>query len=949
MNNFQYFDVDLAINDNRDIRGIILPNKIKIILISDQDILKSTCSVGIGAGYLQDEFDGTAHFLEHLLFMGSEKYPEQNEYSSYIISSGGNYNAFTSDNMTMYYLELESNFLKKGIEMLSWFFSKPLLNMKNIESELEIINSEHEKNLLNDNWIIDDLFKHFMLTNNKFNKFGTGNSQSLKNIKKEDIMKFYNTYYTTCNMSVCIIDSKSIDSMIADYVGFFSNIESKIYSEKSNRFKKEKLELIPNNLIVFKSVTEYNFLNFNLVFKADEYNQIDYQLINILCWFIGTEYDKSLYFYLKENDIIKNLTCSLDYFFDFEAIVNIKFIVNQPNLDTIVTITNVFNDLLNKLIELKEADFKELYQAYQKINILNCMYSDNNKGSDYAIQVVENLFKGDPNLAILRPYILPTYEKSIYSRYLEILNSLIIKLITNIQFVNKDFLKSKWYNTEYFIHTYKFVDSNNKLIKDFDFNLKNLIGIKDFNIKTDLTQSSVDKKLIPKLIEKNDLLKREIYYLEANKYNKPIGSITLIRENNLLKDKKNIVIMSIFLNIYFDILNYYLEVMAQYNMYFNASVTNNKIIYSFYGLNYIINNFISEILKKIDPDTIFNNPKTQLYFNKIIRDSKENIKNIKYESPYHRCSQIQSILFNDFYLPHEQLELLDSLTFQDFKSNVLECLKYQNETFIIVGIPNLLLNFNKKDSMYSISNDTNYIIQALSLDPKRYLISEPNDKIINIPYKLSYKFNPKDINKKEKNNCLIQNFLINTIGIQYKNNVITINSIQEIIKNKLICSIASSILHEYFFDRVRTEDKLGYIIKCNSIFNNIGNNYVFVIYYLVQSNFKISNIKKSFNNFNKFFYNDIKENKKKYEDFFTTVIESKKLTFEKPFVDLEEEVSTYVKSFISDYKNFNLNSIVLEVISTIKFKDVLNVIFNITGNKIKSSYIIFETNHKNKE
>jgi insulysin len=349
--------------------------------------------------------------------MGSEKYPEQNEYSSYIISSGGTYNAFTADNMTVYFLELESNFLKNGIEMLSWFFAKPLLNMKNIESELEIINSEHEKNLLNDHWIIDDLFKHFILPNNKYNKFGTGNLESLKGITKEDIMEFYNTYYTTCNMSVCIIDSKSIDAMIADYVVFFSNIESKIYSKKSDRFKKEKLSLVPKNLIIFKSVTEYNFLNFNLIFKANQYNQTDYQLIYIICWLIGTEYNKSIYFYLKENDIIKDLVCSLDYFFDYEAIINLKFIVNEANLETINTITNTFNNLLNSLIELKEKDFKELYLEYQKINLLNCMYSDNTKDSDYAVEIVENLLKGEPQMALLRQYILPTYNQNIYKRF----------------------------------------------------------------------------------------------------------------------------------------------------------------------------------------------------------------------------------------------------------------------------------------------------------------------------------------------------------------------------------------------------------------------------------------------------------------------------------------------------------------------------------------------------
>jgi insulysin len=115
INNFQYFDIDISINDKRDVRGLILHNKIKVVLISDKDINRSICSVGVGAGYLQDIFEGTAHFLEHLLFMGSEKYPKQNDYTSYIQTCGGTYNAFTADNMTVYYLELDSSFFKKGV------------------------------------------------------------------------------------------------------------------------------------------------------------------------------------------------------------------------------------------------------------------------------------------------------------------------------------------------------------------------------------------------------------------------------------------------------------------------------------------------------------------------------------------------------------------------------------------------------------------------------------------------------------------------------------------------------------------------------------------------------------------------------------------------------------------------------------------------------------------
>ena len=258
---FQHFDIDKTINDNRDISGIILDNEIKIILISDKNINKSVCSVGVGAGYLHDDFEGTAHFLEHLLFMGSEKYPEQNDYTSYVQSCGGSFNAFTADYMTLYYLELDSSFLKKGVEMLSWFFKKPLLDMKHIKSEMEIINSEHEKNILDDVWIMDDIFKIFLNQNTKYKKFGTGNMKSLQGITKDDIFKFYNTYYTTDNIYVTIIDSKSINEMIEEYVVFFESIENRKSVNSEKRFNKEHINYIPENCIEFQSISEYNFLN----------------------------------------------------------------------------------------------------------------------------------------------------------------------------------------------------------------------------------------------------------------------------------------------------------------------------------------------------------------------------------------------------------------------------------------------------------------------------------------------------------------------------------------------------------------------------------------------------------------------------------------------------------------------------------------------------------------
>ena len=311
MNKIQYFDIEMSINDKRNIKGFELENKIKIIFISDPVINISSCSIAVGAGYLHDTYPGTAHFLEHLLFMGSEKYPEQNDYHSYIQINGGYDNAFTSDNMTCYYLVLETSFLKKGIEMLSWFFRSPLLNESHIKSEMEIIDSEHNKNILDDNWIADDIFKNFIKEDSKYRKFGTGNLKSLNNITKNDIFNFYNQYYTSDNLYICVVDSKDINLMIDEYLHFFQAIPTKLSSSNSNRFQKDKLKLIENDLIFFNSSSDYHIINYYLIMDVIETNLIEYQLIQFINYLIGTEYYDSLSYHLKEKDIIKNISTNI--------------------------------------------------------------------------------------------------------------------------------------------------------------------------------------------------------------------------------------------------------------------------------------------------------------------------------------------------------------------------------------------------------------------------------------------------------------------------------------------------------------------------------------------------------------------------------------------------------------------------------------------------------------
>lgn len=92
-------------NDHRKYQIEFLPNEAKVLLVHDPKIVMSYCAISVGVGSFSDPEDtlGLAHFLEHMIFMGSGKYPLFNEYSEFISTNSGYENAETNDTYTNFY------------------------------------------------------------------------------------------------------------------------------------------------------------------------------------------------------------------------------------------------------------------------------------------------------------------------------------------------------------------------------------------------------------------------------------------------------------------------------------------------------------------------------------------------------------------------------------------------------------------------------------------------------------------------------------------------------------------------------------------------------------------------------------------------------------------------------------------------------------------------------
>ncbi|XP_077261777.1 insulin-degrading enzyme-like isoform X7 [Temnothorax americanus] len=251
------FDNIHADNDPRLYRGLVLTNKMRIFLISDPSTDISFASMNVNAGYMRDSDDlpGLAHLCEHILLLGTEEYPEQNNYLEYLKQNGGSCNAVTALNSTFYSFYINSKKLEGALNRLAQFFIAPLFRETLIEKEINgSIDAEYKEYLTRHGRRFIQLEKLSAKPDQPYSKFGTGNGESLSKIPKEKninvrnrLLEFYNTYYSANIMSLCIHGKESLDDLANMVVERFRNVENKkvelpMYSEYP--FKDENFNTI---------------------------------------------------------------------------------------------------------------------------------------------------------------------------------------------------------------------------------------------------------------------------------------------------------------------------------------------------------------------------------------------------------------------------------------------------------------------------------------------------------------------------------------------------------------------------------------------------------------------------------------------------------------------------------------------------------------------------------
>jgi nardilysin len=170
-------------------------------------------------------------FAEHMLFMGSSEFPDENEYDSYLSKHGGSSNAFTETEYTCYHFEVKREYLKGALDRFSQFFVSPLVKAEAMDREILAVDSEFNQVLQSDSCRLYQLQSHTCSQGHPLNRFTWGNKKSLVDAMgsginlREEILQMYKTNYHGGMMKLVIIGGEPLDILESWTMELFSKVK----------------------------------------------------------------------------------------------------------------------------------------------------------------------------------------------------------------------------------------------------------------------------------------------------------------------------------------------------------------------------------------------------------------------------------------------------------------------------------------------------------------------------------------------------------------------------------------------------------------------------------------------------------------------------------------------------------------------------------------------------
>jgi nardilysin len=761
---------------------------------TEQKMAAAGLCIGVGSFSDPKNIPGMAHFLEHMVFMGSEKFPQENDFDSFISKRGGSDNASTDCEVTTFYFECLEKDLFTALDKFAQFFISPLMKRTSISREMEAIESEFQIALPSDTFRKEQLLVSFAKTDTPVNTFTWGNLITLRDNVSEDelyagVHEFRKRHYSAHRMTLTIQARLPLDLLQTYVLECFHNVPSN--------------DLPPDDFTPFVNVfdtPEFPKLYYVQPVKEGVQVELTWALPSLLhkykskphqyvSWILGHEGQGSLLAYLRKKVWVLTMSAGNgetgSEHNSMYALFTVSLTLTTEGLSHLYEVIQIVFSYINMLKKLGPQE--RLYNEMKTIADTAFKFAIEERAVELVEELSEAMQFYPPEDYMTGSELYFEYDPDAIKM---VLDSFIPRKMNVIVFCNNlppglNYDKTeKWFSTKYTEQDIpgEWLKKWEKAspLKEFNLPSPNIFLTEDFTI-LDEDENHPD---YPEKILSSELA--EIWYRKDQKFKLPKAYYVLYLINPVaLETPQMQATMDFFMTL--------VQIQVTEEVYpaqvaqlsHSIKSSDKGVMVSVWGYNEKLHMLIELIAKHL---INFNSNVTEQMF-KAVKD-----KLMKY---YYNCllkpsslahDSRLSLIIDNFHSLVDKYNATSSITFDSVK-------KFAEQFVSNLYIKALIQGNVTKEHAIDVVNNFVSTLNCKPIDPNSY----PKFRVCQIP--------------KGESFCVLESFNTND-----SNSIIT-NYYQcgpFTIKDSVIIEILMLIIKEPLFDTLRTKEQLGYDVSCSN-------------------------------------------------------------------------------------------------------------------------------------
>ncbi|XP_006259674.2 nardilysin isoform X1 [Alligator mississippiensis] len=553
-------DNDEKLNDSDDTEMEELTGKEDTEKNGMEKLSAAALCVGVGSFCDPEDLPGLAHFLEHMVFMGSLKYPDENGFDAFVKEHGGSDNASTDCERTVFHFDIQQKYFKEALDRWAQFFIHPLMVWDAIDREVEAVDSEYQLAKSSDANRRELLLGSLAKPGHPMRKFFWGNAETLKHEPKNRsidiytrLKDFWHLYYSAHYMNLVVQSKETLDTLEKWVMEIFSKIPNNGLPKPSFGHLTQPFDT-PEFHKLYRVVPVRKVHSLDIAWALPP-QQRHYRVkpLHYISWLVGHEGKGSILSFLRkkfwaltlhggnsETGFEQNSTGS---------IFSISVTLTEEGYEYFYEIAHVIFQYL-KMLQKRGPD-KRIWEEIQKIEDNEFRFQDQTDTVDFVESLCENMQHFHKEDFLIGNNLLLDYKPEIIADALNQLCPLRANLfLLSAAHEEKCHLKERWFDTQYSVED---IDKYWSDLWASDFELNQDLHLPEENkyIASDFTLKAPDYSETQHPVKILNTQLGCLWYKKDNKFKIPKAYVRFHLISPLIQQcSKSVVLFEIFVNIF---------------------------------------------------------------------------------------------------------------------------------------------------------------------------------------------------------------------------------------------------------------------------------------------------------------------------------------------------------------------------------------------------------------